>query len=263
MKIISEDVKNFIIQNYTNLSIKEIREITNVSQGTITKIAKNNNIILKSAKKYSCDENYFNKIDSNDKAYWLGFLYADGYVRMKKGRSAELRLKLSKKDKEHVELFKKCIKSTHPIKESESVVKYKDDKISKSLCSFISIFNKKIVSDLFKNGCVNKKSLIIRFPDIKASYIRHFIRGYFDGDGCIYANKSYMLSLISVSKEFLEEIKSIFSNKLKIKTNISTYKNKHKLYVCNKDDIYKIYRYFYKDSKIFLYRKKCFFDNIF
>ena len=85
MKYKNNDIVTYIIDNYTKMSIKELIKYTNLSQPTITKIAKNNNIILKSAKKYLCDETYFNYIDNEENAYWLGFLFADGYVRMHKG----------------------------------------------------------------------------------------------------------------------------------------------------------------------------------
>lgn len=263
MKKINVDIINYVINNYSILSIKEIVENTKISKSTITKIAKNNNIELKSAKKYLCDEFYFENINKDDKSYWLGFLFADGYVRMYKGRSAELRLKLSILDKNHIELFKNTIKSTHPIKDIDSALFYNNKK-SISKCSTFSINNKKIVTDLFKIGCVNKKSMIINFPDINKEYFRHFIRGYFDGDGCIYTNSNRNdLTFTSGSLIFLEQIQKIFNNELNINVNICKYKNTYKLYICNRKDIFKVYEFFYKNSSIFLERKKKKFDSIF
>jgi hypothetical protein len=59
------------------------------------------------------------------------------------------------------------------------------DRKYESDCSTFSIYNTKIVSDLYKHGCVNNKTFKIKLPKLREDLIRHFIRGYFDGDGCI------------------------------------------------------------------------------
>ena len=83
---------------------------------------------------------------------------------------------MSISDKEHLIEFNKHIKSTYPIKiEREKYVKLK-------------ISNKHIGNSLINKGCIPKKSLILEFPNLSQVpkfLIRHFIRGYFDGDGCI------------------------------------------------------------------------------
>ena len=66
-------------------------------------------------RKYKVNESYFDILNDNS-AYWLGFLYADGYVRMKDGRSGELKLKLKDTDKNHIEKFLSEIESNHSIK---------------------------------------------------------------------------------------------------------------------------------------------------
>lgn len=158
------------------IPVKKIMEQFNIkSNQTVYDIIKRNGRSHQIAnKKYNVNSSYFKDINTEEKAYWLGFLYADGYVRLR--RSGELRLKLKQTDKKHIELFKKCIESTHPIKDSVSIVKYSDNKISKSKSSYISINNTKIVRDLIKLGCVNAKSFIIKLPKLKHDLIRHFIR---------------------------------------------------------------------------------------
>ncbi len=215
-KILEQSTIKYVIENYNNLSIKDLIKNTNLSAPTITKIAKNNSLKIKSAKKYNVNEDYFKLINTEEKAYWLGFLYADGYVRMHKGRSAELRLKLGIKDKKHIELFKKCINSTHPIKDiSTSVIVNGINHTS--LCSTFSVNSKKIVTDLFNIGCVNNKSFIVKMPLIDNLYLRHFIRGYFDGDGCIHKKlneNSNSITITSGSLLMLEQIQNILKEKL-------------------------------------------------
>lgn len=120
-------------------------------------------------------KDYFENIDSEDKAYWLGFLYADGCV------SQDLKnvvLELSSVDKQHIYKFANTIQSNHKI----------SDKKAKHDYTRIAVSCKQMGIDLYNHGCVSKKSMILQFPtnDIVPEYlIYHFIRGYFDGDGCL------------------------------------------------------------------------------
>ena len=86
------------------------------SPKTIYDIVKRKGIKKIANKKYDVNENYFSSIEGEERAYWLGFLYADGYVRIK-GKSGQLTLKLSSKDRDHIVLFNKCLESNYPIKE--------------------------------------------------------------------------------------------------------------------------------------------------
>jgi hypothetical protein len=213
-------------------------------------------------KKYYCNDKYFEEINTEEKAYWLGFLYADGYVRMNKGRSGVLRLKLKNTDKPHIEKFNKCLDSNYLIKEMESKVKYKLG-YSISYCSCLVISNTKIVKDLYKLGCLSNKTFKISFPNIEINMIRHFIRGYFDGDGSAFiSNNRIGCSFTSGSNLFLEQIKEILCSELNIgNSKITKYKNANKISWTAKEDIIKISSYFYEDSNIYLNRKKEIFNS--
>ena len=80
--------------------------------------------------KYSYDSNFFEKIDSEAKAYWLGFLYADGYIHRNykngKIKSMSLELSLKSEDRAHLENFLRDIRSNVPIK--DKVIKLNDKK---------------------------------------------------------------------------------------------------------------------------------------
>ena len=142
------------------------------------------------SKKYKCNENYFENIDTEDKAYWLGFMYADGYIQNKReDGNRKFGLSLSQKDIEHLNKFNKYLESNYLIKEY---------KVGKSgyvegtpYCRLL-ITSKKMTDDLINKGCVEHKTNIIKFPtsqQVPKELIRHFIRGYFDGDGSIYFTK--------------------------------------------------------------------------
>ncbi len=208
-------------------------------------------------KKYSVDENYFSEIDTQDKAYWLGFLYADGYVRIKNNKSGELKIKLCVKDKAHIELFKKCINSTHKIIDGKSYVVVNGRKYESEYSTF-SVYNTKLVNDLIRHGCLNNKTFKIRLPDIPEYFISHFIRGYFDGDGCISIDKNNSISCSIISnKLFIKDIFDIIGYG-SIRKNINVYN----LYLYRYSYIEKFYNLLYNDSIIYLERKRETFERV-
>ena len=134
---------------------------------------------LLNSDKFSC-------IDTEEKAYWLGFLYADGNVRENK-----ISLELAVKDKEHLEKFNQFMEKEKDILTSGHRVR----------CLFM---DKKVYQDLVNLGVVPNKSLILKFPNynqVPKNLIRHFIRGYVDGDGSL----SYTTTGKLVKTSFLKE----------------------------------------------------------
>lgn len=136
-------------------------------------------------RKYHFNEDYFESIDTEEKAYWLGFLYADGYVNSQK-TSFELRVKES--DYLHLQKFIDCIEGDMPIRPTEKKVKDKT-----YLGWSMQANSKKFKDDLIKQGCTENKSLTIKFPteeQVPKYLIHHFIRGYIDGDGTYVLKKN-------------------------------------------------------------------------
>lgn len=244
---------SIVLEKYSELkNIHKVAEYFNVSISPIKRILKNNNFELTN-RRYEVNEEYFDVIDTEEKAYWLGFLYADGYIRERKcGKSLEL--KLSIKDKSHLELFKKCINSTHRILTSFNNVKYKNG-VSKSEMCHIAIYSTKLVESIKTKGIHERKTFTIRKPNIHSGLMRHFIRGYFDGDGSFSFNPekySVKTQIVSASDEFRKFIMSeLGDNNIKI----NLYSN-IKLQIQSKIDNKKFYDYIYCGSKIYLKRKK-------
>jgi intein-encoded DNA endonuclease-like protein len=242
-----------------------IHSKTGIGISIIRRVLKENGINFNYYKRYFNDENFFETIDSEDKSYWLGFLYADGCVRIRK-YGCELSLGLQYRDKGHIESFKRDIKSSNLIKDSINKYTYKGD-IKSAMQSRISIYSCKIVNDLIKLGCVQRKSLITKFPKdlVPMNLVRHFIRGYFDGDGsiCLYNEKRFKLYICGGSKIFLEKIKDIFNeNDVKFQSIIQVGKHNYRLNIHRISDMEKIFHYFYDESHIFLERKKIKFNKI-
>ena len=152
----------------------------------------------------------FEKIDTEEKAYWLGFLYADGSVGSKEDK---IELGLAEKDLKHIEKFKTFMNINNKISYREKTKSYR-----------MSFRSAKCKQDLIDKGCIPKKSLILDFPNenqVPKELQRHFIRGYFDGDGSISTPKnSYgprkngrTISFIG-TQDFLQSIIDIFVNEV-------------------------------------------------
>ena len=263
---------NLAIEEYINTSIYErsIQKLSDkygLNRKTICKYLKERGIeITNTHNKSPFNENFFDYIDSEEKAYWLGFLYADGYITTKDYR---IGLSLSIKDINHLEKYGKSlnyskgmnITTTHQF--GSKNIYNKNGEILQ-MCSTV-ITNKHMWEALNSKGCMPNKSLILKFPEeaifSSNGLIRHFIRGYVDADGTLgvyphsKTNPNLEASLLIVgTKPFLEGIQKYLGingflmqkpncNKLTYRLGYSTTKAE------------KVAEFLYKDSTIYLERK--------
>jgi len=242
-----------VINQYNKLkSIHKVADYFNVSVGPITRIIKSSGISLTN-RRYQVNDTYFDKIDTEDKAYWLGFLYADGYIRERKSGNS-LEMKLSIKDKHHLELFRNAIESNHKIVDGFNQVKYKGG-ISSSHMSTLAIYSTKLVNSIKSQGFHSRKTLTIEKPNITDDLIHHFIRGYFDGDGSFSFNpKKHKVhtNIVCASENFRNDLLKVLNeNNIGIK-----YHSGITIEVQNKIGNLNFYNYIYKNANTFLNRKK-------
>lgn len=140
--------------------------------------------ITNGTQKYRHNVESFQSIDCEEKAYWLGFLYADGNVYPPRG---QLELGLAEKDKHHLERFRDFISPQVPVKKRIVTINNKHH-----IAYRIQINSMSIVQDLIRNGCIPNKSMKLSFPNehiVSKKLVHHFIRGYFDGDGSSFMRK--------------------------------------------------------------------------
>jgi len=203
-------------------------------------------------KKKVSNERAFEKIDSEEKAYWLGYLSADGCVT----RDSRLGHNVSLGSIALVVIreFMRFIWSSHAICENN-----KNDNAFYT----IRIGSKVMCEDLSKYGVIPKKTKSLKafyFPD--KSLFRHFIRGYTDGDGniSISNDSSFNRKLFSYSVYGNESVIKWFSDFLKDECNLrssSWYKQDSiTRYTRTQNQALKICDYLYEDAKVFLPRKK-------
>jgi DNA-binding CsgD family transcriptional regulator len=125
---------------------------------------------------YAVNEHFFDTVDTEAKAYWFGFILADGCVTGVAKKIPSLKIGLNNIDTEHLEKFKRDIGSTHPITLNKAL----PDAV------FVSIGSKILVNRLIEMGCIERKTWGFPTPTcVPEHLVHHYIRGFFDGDGYI------------------------------------------------------------------------------
>lgn len=215
--------------------------------------------------KYKYNKDYFSKIDSEDKAYWLGFLYADGSInRFYKGeklRSMTLEIGLAYQDKNHLEKFKQCIESNIPIFERTNKLNGKEYKSVR-----IQLNNTKICYDLCDLGCTPHKTYDVRLPSydiVPKEFMRDFLRGFFDGDGCINISemngKPHIQVTITGMPEMLTDISDFLISENIIRKVPKLHKDKRSMacsiFFYGADSNKELLDYLYDGATIYLDRK--------
>lgn len=275
--IITHEQKYKIYEMYfiQKIPSSKIAEYFNCSNTTIQKQLKRDGYTLRNAfeanKRFHINEDYFDIIDTEEKAYWLGFLYADGCNNEKYNK---VRLSLAEQDKEIVERF------SYTIFGEDRVKHYKRPQRKNGQDLFyITICNHHISKQLAKLGCVQNKTFKLLFPEwLNVKLYNHFVRGYFDGDGCLslYSGirKSraknpdplkvftqqkagiYIVSTLEfltfVSKYIKQQfdVNSYFSKRHKNRDN-----NNFTIAITGNNQVKKVLDWLYKDATIYLERK--------
>lgn len=246
----------FIKENYKNMTNKEMAEKLGRTKTAVD--IKINKLGLKKSK-YFYDADYFKEINSIDKAYWLGFIYADGYISISQvGYGKEFAIELQGKDYKHLKKFNKSINGNIEIKRFKTKCNL-NQKIYDS-CS-IRLYSKEFVYNLMKQGITTNKSYNIKFPILEDKYMSHFIRGYFDGDGCICESKrkrhinTIKCDFTCGCEKFILQLRKYLFT-VGINSYIIKEDNKpYRLVVGGLNNCNNFLNYIYKDATIYLDRK--------
>lgn len=142
----------------------------------------------KAGQRYPINEATFDTIDTELKAYCLGFLYADGSVGHY-GGDYSIRIHIHRDDAEILDLFQRCVETTKP---------WYIDKRDRAI---LAVSNKRLYQALERLGVVQAKTFKITFPtpdQVPPQLLHHFIRGYFDGDGSV-SGREHQIRVMGVS----------------------------------------------------------------
>lgn len=261
----NEEQTKDIITSYLNKeSSVKIGKRYGVNHHVILNLLHENNIEVsqrKMVRKYSLNENYFDSIDNPNKAYILGFLYADGHNGISK---STITISLQEEDFEILEKIRIEIGSEKPL-EFLDYSKKDDFGYSYKNQYRLNMFSKHMCESLEKIGMISNKSLVLEFPNIPEELYSHFIRGYFDGDGSIShyqkPNGKYQHLLTITSTDlFCNKIKEIISLELDIPCgniyDASCHNGITKVLSVSGDiQVKKILDWLYKDAGMYLKRK--------
>jgi hypothetical protein len=218
-KVFIDSEKAYIVKNYEqNAKLLDLANFFKVGIPKIREVLVENGAKIRSQfrfnQKYHVDGAYFKNIDSEEKAYWAGFILADGCVKEK-----SLVICLARKDKEHLQKFLDCLKSDYPIYDSIAYRKYKG-KLLKSERSSIEVCSRDIVNDLKKINITKNKTLRAIPVNLSIELMRHFYRGLFDGDGGLSESggqwKVYQLGTYEICEGFSKYIFQI-NNEIKLR----------------------------------------------
>lgn len=261
----SKENIDLIIKMYKEdrLSAEVISQKYNCYDTTILDILNKNGIDTKRKRethnftKYNVQKDYFTIIDTEEKSYWLGFLLADGHVT----KDGKIILALQSKDYSHLEKYVNSLSSNHPISLHKTYGTYN-----------VTIGCKELNQSLWDKGFNNRKSwdydveeIVSHIPD---ELMNHFIRGYFDGDGCVGIynqgngnnGKMHHISILGV-KSLLEFIKCYVPISCQIKHDTRTV-NTYQLISRSKKEIIKFKEFLYNNANIFMNRKHDIFEEI-
>lgn len=214
-------------------------------------------------RKHFFNEDYFENIDTEEKAYWLGFISADGsIVKSSQYNSYRLYINLSKIDENHLHKFLTSI-NAYDIDIQHYISTSGFSNPSGTETSRIVLNSLKLCKDLANYNVHERKSYDIEMPKINQQLMPHYLRGFIDGDGSFYYHYDvkndryrYSFEIVGASNLFMKQIKDYLELN-NIKTNIYIRKSNQsiRLMSASKVEILKLIDFLYSDAHIYLDRK--------
>ena len=171
-----EQCKTMVDAYMCGMSLKEAASLCGTTRQLLAAVMKRDGVPEKehACRTYGVDDHFFDVIDTEEKAYWLGFLSADGYVR-----GNQVAIHLAEIDRAHIEKFRSAIGAENPIMFKEN------GGVNKSVA--INICSDEMAFALKSHGVVEGKTYTLKpATTVPEHLLRHYWRGCVDGDGCIY-----------------------------------------------------------------------------
>lgn len=262
--VFTDEQEKFIVDMYENekMSKRDIGKLFNISHGAIDRIVEKYNLKIRGVggggtRRYTLNSNYFDNIDTPNKAYILGFLYADGYNCI---TSQTVKLQLQEQDKHILERINKEIGSNKPLEFCDNSNKH-DFGYTYENTYLLAFYGRHITKMLEEKGMIQNKSLILKFPteeQVPKELISHFVRGYLDGDGCIYFKGKICKADIVSTYDFCNSLKDIIIETLNIHVGIYKCSNNEitkRLTIGGRNQVKTFLDWIYKDADMYLERK--------
>lgn len=204
----------------------------------------NNNFTLK--------HNFFDAVDTEEKAYFVGFIFADGCVSVRNNKISAITIALNARDRDIIDKFSNAINNTNIVSIRESN--------NRKIVS-LSITSEQMANSLCMLGVMPQKTYKAKsLPQVPEEFIIPMLRGFFDGDGGIHYSKDKKRIQISATA-YSEEIVKEFQQKIdcliqKDKSNkITGVENKYNAIWNGRTQSIKILHLLYDDAEVYLNRK--------
>jgi transposase-like protein len=203
------------------------------------------------SRKYQVNNLFFQKIDTENKAYWLGFMYADGFITCQRFVGCSLH----EKDLAHLQKFKHALEATYEIRHYINKSFGVEVPYVRLLMTSWQLF-----ADLITKGVVERKSLVLTFPSeniVPNNLVHHFIRGYFDGDGSFSKSHDGYKFKLCGTKELLNSVANQIGhpNVKLYKRHKDSKKNNYQFDIGGRLQVVKIGDFMYNNASVFLDRK--------
>lgn len=260
-KLSPSDIQNICRQYLEGASAAQIAKRYKVSNAIVLRYLEHNGIERRNASEchriYPINEDFFDTIDAEEKAYFLGFLYADG-GNIKSGNF--VRVELQEQDEDILHKFAKLIYKENPEEHVRQSIRKRNlgSGIKEYRSKYLNINSKHVCNVLEKHGCMPAKTFKIEFPSwLPLDLQRHFIRGYFDGDGKVFVNHNKGCGStfsIASTKDMCSSMTEIINSAAH--ANLSMYFDRIWVTNCAGDkQIERILDWMYQDATIWMNRK--------
>lgn len=264
-------------------SISKTADMFDLNIKTLRSYLQEWGVFVNEQPRYDADYDFFENIDTEEKAYWLGFIAADGCLN----NIRSLKIALAIVDIEHLNRFNHSLNSNYPIRVYERGPSNKWKLNAQPGCE-VCLTSEKLSNDLIDKGITKRKTHTLQFPDerkLPKNLYRHFIRGVFDGDGCIsftprrnhskggyYKHQDgslkidYRFSIVG-NKEFIERIQEIMVEEIGLSKTKLIHSSHHTDNVVSvsyggNNNVERIYDWLYDESTIYLDRKYSRFQEL-
>lgn len=265
----SQKIRELYEKNYNLNQICDELKLPRHARKNISQMLRQSGVQMRRyTGKHTIDTSYFKNIDNKEKAYFLGFIFADGCIYKSSQNAWGMNFYIVEKDKYIVEELKEKCKATYPIRMVKKEKPTHQNKIG------MSITNTEFVNNLRNLGCTENKSSQGIIPNCilhNEAFLPSFINGLFDGDGSIvrsHAYYTYPCVSLCLNSYMAEQIKEIIEKIINKTPKIIIDNNICKIQL-HKQQAMQFMNWMYKDSNLHLQRKyeryqffKNYYENI-
>lgn len=207
---------------------------------------------------YKVDSDFFKCINTEEKAYILGFICADGHIS-----EDRLVITVSEKDSDILEKIRRAMHSNHPIKRIKRKNPYQKTDRKQLILMELMIGRKELVKSLFDMSLTTDKTYTLNGNILKyvPKYLmRDFLRGYFDGDGNVFFGRRYAsgykynINVCGNEDFLLKSFQTYFPSNNKLYKDLYS-KQCYVWKISSRDKVRDFMHYLYHNSSIFLQRK--------